>query len=103
MNDGAGVCEHGDHEAPALSRFCSEACERCEHESTNDETGCDNICGRGEDEADARLREEHARFKRALTTIRDSKQTANGARLLATHALQDGHTVASPSGSQADK
>ena len=47
------------------------------------------------------FRAEHVRFKAALETIRDGKQTADGARLLATHALQDGHTVAAPTGSKA--
>jgi len=36
---------------------------------------------------------EKARYKAALITICDGRQTANEARTLATHALQDGHTV----------
>jgi len=36
---------------------------------------------------------EKTRYRAALITIRDGRQTANEARALATHALQDGHTV----------
>ena len=61
-----------------------------------------NLSGRVADEYDARIREEHARFKAALITIRDNRQTALGARIIATHALQDGHTVAAPNGGASD-
>ncbi len=39
-----------------------------------------------------RLRTRLSRLEGTLQTIRDTEQTASGARLLATHALQDGHT-----------
>ncbi len=58
----------------------------CPHNSL---TGCDACNSRW-------LERENARLRRALETIRDTKQTASGARLLATHALQDGHTESAP-------
>ncbi len=38
------------------------------------------------------------RLRAALTTIRDHKMTKNTAVMIATHALQDGHTVMKVSG-----
>ncbi len=41
----AGVCEHGDHAAPAGRRFCSAACEECEQaECDHSLHGCADLC-----------------------------------------------------------
>ncbi len=62
--------------------------------------GADNyywsMRGRGEDEHDASMRAEHARFRAALVSIRDNRLSAAEAKVIATHALQDGHTTAVP-------
>ena len=42
----------------------------------------------------ARLEEEHARFKSALMAIGNNRLSAAESKAIATHALQDGHTVA---------